>query len=1218
MAKTKEKEEDEEETEEGVGIDPETIAVLEDQVKKGKARKFILIYRGATIKKLIVFKKGPFNVLVQKAKKDGYRGDVVCGIVTGSGVNLNFQLAGNKEVADAMSVDRVADGEPTKTTKLKEFFSDNGMKRIPTYEIIQDVNKLGKPDEDEAESTNGAAAPAVQEGAKATDGAATGDMEAKCKQLLAALSPKIKEAAAAAPDKQSEITGLLKSALAQQGKGAWSEAFETLKKLVAAVKEALSQTPAKAPAIDQAGDDDTPTTTATPASGGTTTATTATATTGTTATPPTPSTPAPPTTPAKSAEEEAYEKELTEINALVDALNKHAHKLHISGELTTITTELGKGDTDFKAKKYTDAMADLKKARDTAVKAKGFADKFEEYSKKRAKAQFLVTAFKDLLPTRKLATDAATTMDNQLQAMTDADNLAKPPSRDYAGATMKVAGVTIKLKGMVTSWYVTPNTPRIQTLKTGATNTFLDKQIKAVEAEMAILNANISAEDYRKALLQGPKVDRLLDAAEAASTRRTAFDTERVKTVAAIDTLKPFPALAPQMDSLNKRLKGADDQASIESREFENAVETLKKIEEDAKALATNGPAAEAYAKDRPVAEKAYSDLAKHKRAAAQRSLLEGIKTKLDKAATLAKFPQTVAAANDELKLAKQEIDSATKVLGAVDSVDLAADGAKDADSAKKALDTLKVSISEAKKDKHAGEFTKEFKSIDDKVAAAEKKLAEPKTAADAIKDIKSIGAELSKLMIQLTQQDGYVAERAAVEARLKKVKELPEAKAIQTNITPVETALKDAETQDKAHAFDKRAAAMEKARGAADVAERTAAQCKTYNDRQKALETEVTASTLDAADKKKVTDAIKLASGRATVLKYDEATKLLVEAESTYETLLINGYAKQATPDLTKIAAAAKRMMKNGCGKDIDKLIQKLPDTTKHDVLKTLAKERFGIELKTDADTETRSAKAMLNMLAKVPDDVVGNVSLKTVERREPDKNGGFYRSSEQLVVMNGRPGQSTQGFGATISKELPGDVYANCQPKDASSVDYFDFATLHELGHSVDDNLQFMASREGKAEFANWKTYGGNIDPIVDAVADWTKYNSTPEQKKAISDLIQGNEVTWPTPPADKTAAWNDAKKKVTDWHKLANVTHKVWWKQADINKIDVNGTVYQEAYERNWVSYDTAARKKGLTGYQFRAPGEWFAELYAAYRMDKLQSSHPAVKWLSKLKV
>ncbi len=437
-----------------------------------------------------------------------------------------------------------------------------------------------------------------------------------------------------------------------------------------------------------------------------------------------------------------------------------------------------------------------------------------------------------------------------------------------------------------------------------------------------------------------------------------------------------------------------------------------------------------------------------------------------------------------------------------------------------------------------------------------------------------------------------------------------------------METALKDADAQNKAHAFDKRAAAMLKSREAADLAEKTAEQSKTYNTRQKNLETAVKGSTLGTAEKKKVTDLIKPAAEKAAALKYDEATKLLVKAEAEYETLLINGFAKQSPPDLAKIEAAAKRMMKSGSAKEIDKLIQQLPDSTKHDVLKTLAKERYGIELKTDAGSETKSAKAMLNMLAKVPEDVVGNPSLKTVERRDPADDGGFYRASEQLVVMNGRPGQATQGFGATIASELPTDVEPNCQPKDATTVDYFDFATLHELGHSVDDNLQFMTSREGKAEFGSWKSYGGNIGPIVDAVADWTKYNSTPEQKKAISDLIQGNQVTWPTPPtgtpADAVTKWNDAKKKVTDWHKLAKVSNKVWWKQSDINKIDVNGTVYQEAYDRQWVSYDTTARKKGLTGYQFRAPGEWFAELYAAYRMDKLKSSHPAVAWLSKLKV
>jgi hypothetical protein len=258
-----------------------------------------------------------------------------------------------------------------------------------------------------------------------------------------------------------------------------------------------------------------------------------------------------------------------------------------------------------------------------------------------------------------------------------------------------------------------------------------------------------------------------------------------------------------------------------------------------------------------------------------------------------------------------------------------------------------------------------------------------------------------------------------------------------------------------------------------------------------------------------------------------------------------------------------------------------------------------------------------MLLMLAKVPDDVRNNPSLKTVERRTPNDNGGWYEPGTKSVVMNGRPGQSTQGFGKTIASELPKDVEADCQPKDARSVDYFDFATLHELGHSVDDNLQFMASREGKAEFGGWRTIGGNIDPMVEAVAKWTKYDSTPEQKKAISDLIQGNQVTWPTPPAGKETEWNNAKKKVTDWHKLAT-WDQIWWKQSATSKINVDGTVFQLAYPRIWVCYEFAARKKGLTGYQFRAPGEWFAELYAAYRMDKLKPSHPAIGWLSTLKV
>ena len=47
------------------------------------------------------------------------------------------------------------------------------------------------------------------------------------------------------------------------------------------------------------------------------------------------------------------------------------------------------------------------------------------------------------------------------------------------------------------------------------------------------------------------------------------------------------------------------------------------------------------------------------------------------------------------------------------------------------------------------------------------------------------------------------------------------------------------------------------------------------------------------------------------------------------------------------------------------------------------------------------------------------------------------------------------------------------------------------------------------------------------------------------------------------------------------------------------------------------DDLQSAKGIRGYQFRAPAEWFAELYAAFHMGKLKPSHPSAGWLQKLK-
>jgi cellobiose-specific phosphotransferase system component IIA len=127
-------------------IDEETIEMLDGQVKKGKARKFFLIYKGASIKTLVVFKKGPFGPKIMKAKKNGFKGDVAYGIVTGSGKNLSFQLPANGEVAAAMKVDSWEDKPPAKTAKLREFLTANGLKFKPTFEMVTEVGDALDPD----------------------------------------------------------------------------------------------------------------------------------------------------------------------------------------------------------------------------------------------------------------------------------------------------------------------------------------------------------------------------------------------------------------------------------------------------------------------------------------------------------------------------------------------------------------------------------------------------------------------------------------------------------------------------------------------------------------------------------------------------------------------------------------------------------------------------------------------------------------------------------------------------------------------------------------------------------------------------------------------------------------------------------------------------------------------------------------------------------------
>ncbi len=366
----------------------------------------------------------------------------------------------------------------------------------------------------------------------------------------------------------------------------------------------------------------------------------------------------------------------------------------------------------------------------------------------------------------------------------------------------------------------------------------------------------------------------------------------------------------------------------------------------------------------------------------------------------------------------------------------------------------------------------------------------------------------------------------------------------------------------------------------------------------------------------------------------YEKAMKLLDEADTGQKSAGVKKKMKGTTPPTE--TELKDLMDKPGGTKILDDIVTGLGATGKQEVLLLAMKVRFGLEAavsiaagaanapetpETGTDSDL-SLQRIYTLLTKVPDKhTKDNPSFKRIKRYAGDPltagekagaKGDYYEPIGKEVVLSvGSPGAYDHPL--LTPSQLPDVTDPNCQLADPTPPTHFDNNTLHEAAHAIDDKKGFMKRNGGKPEYGGWIDYGNNVMPAALAAAKALKYDAGYIAKYLLKEPT-GSE---PAPPSGTSQSdWNKARDAAKAWADAIRHTEYPWDVGGSCNKeitaggFKIGDRIYHQAYETTWVSYLAESRKQGVSGYQFRAAGEWFAELYAAYGTRKLKKTHPAV--------
>lgn len=207
-----------------------------------------------------------------------------------------------------------------------------------------------------------------------------------------------------------------------------------------------------------------------------------------------------------------------------------------------------------------------------------------------------------------------------------------------------------------------------------------------------------------------------------------------------------------------------------------------------------------------------------------------------------------------------------------------------------------------------------------------------------------------------------------------------------------------------------------------------------------------------------------------------------------------------------------------------------------------------------------------------------------------------------------------------STIVMTLPTDG-EKIKKKNAAGteteLEYFQSTALHEIGHAVDDSAGFMTTNRASAGYGQWQSSSEMEvrNKYVAALEQVVGNEHKAELEEFVDNALKDITVQKPAQQSDKFIGL------VTHWDALEKTAKiiaglregkAIWYKggAAAAAAADALGEsrVYFEAYPGQWWSFALSERSASLAEYQWRAPGEWFAETYSLYYLKKLPESHP----------